>query len=80
MPIGQYLPSSDTNSSMQRNLDDSGLAVLASYGLLGAILMFGGAGFVLDRWLGTAPWLLIGGLLVGVSVGFYLLGRLVVRH
>ena len=29
------------------------------------------AGYWLDRWWGTSPWLLVGGLLLGVAVGFY---------
>ncbi|QSQ20961.1 AtpZ/AtpI family protein [Pyxidicoccus parkwayensis] len=28
-------------------------------------------GYWLDRWLGTAPWLLVGLSLVGICVGFY---------
>lgn len=29
------------------------------------------AGYFLDRWLGTSPWLLLGLSVVGISVGFY---------
>ena len=28
-------------------------------------------GYWLDKWLGTAPWLLVGLSLVGICVGFY---------
>ena len=28
-------------------------------------------GFFLDRWLGTKPWLLLAGLLLGTVAGFY---------
>jgi F0F1-type ATP synthase assembly protein I len=48
-----------------------------SYGLIAAILVLGGGGYVLDLWLDTSPWLLIGGLLAGLSIGFYTLRRLI---
>jgi len=28
-------------------------------------------GYLLDRWLGTEPWLLLGLSVVGIAVGFY---------
>jgi F0F1-type ATP synthase assembly protein I len=48
-----------------------------SYGLIAAILVLGGAGYLLDRELGTSPWLLLAGLLAGMSIGFYGLRRLI---
>ena len=44
-----------------------------------AICLCGGIGWVMDRWLGTAPWLLVGGLLLGIVVGFFELARIVWR-
>ena len=32
-------------------------------------------GYVLDRWLGTAPWLMLVGLLLGIASGFVNLFR-----
>ena len=29
------------------------------------------AGYFLDQWLGTKPWILVGLSVVGISVGFY---------
>jgi F0F1-type ATP synthase assembly protein I len=52
----------------------------ASYTLIGAILLFGLIGYGLDRWLGTAPWLLLAGLLLGMITGFYELAKAVWRH
>jgi F0F1-type ATP synthase assembly protein I len=52
-----------------------GPAATASYSLIGAVLLLGGAGYLLDRWLGTAPWGLVGGLLFGVATGLYLLAK-----
>jgi F0F1-type ATP synthase assembly protein I len=50
-----------------------------SYGLVGAIVLFGAVGYLLDRTLNTAPWLVISGVLVGVAVGFYAVGMLIRR-
>lgn len=36
----------------------------------GGILLFMGAGYALDRWLGTLPWLLLVGTLVGAVLSF----------
>ena len=36
-------------------------------------------GLVLDRWLGTGPWLLVGGIVLGSVVGFYQFIRLISR-
>ena len=38
-----------------------------------ALLAF--TGHWLDRWLGTSPWLMLAGLLLGMGVGFYNLWR-----
>lgn len=36
-----------------------------------------GAGYYLDRWLGTSPWLTLVGLLLGIAAGFVNLFRAV---
>jgi F0F1-type ATP synthase assembly protein I len=51
--------------------------MMSAYGLVGAIVCFGAAGYLLDRWLDTAPWLLLTGLIVGMVVGFLVLLQLV---
>lgn len=53
--------------------------MFGSYGLIAAILLLGGAGFMLDRWLGTEPWLLVAGLLAGAAIGLYQLGTRALR-
>jgi len=40
--------------------------------LVAATLTWGVIGWLLDRWLGTGPWLLSIGFLVGWGTGFYL--------
>ena len=52
----------------------------ASYTLIGAILLLGGIGYALDAWLGTSPWFLLSGLLLGIIVGFYELAKTVWRR
>jgi len=65
--------------SFQENVTRAGPVAVASYTLIGAILVLGGIGYVMDRWLGTSPWFLLGGLLVGLVVGFYELAKAVWR-
>ena len=55
----------------QENVTRAGPAATASYSLIGAIVGLGGLGYVVDRWLGSAPWGVFVGLLLGFVVGFY---------
>ncbi len=57
------------------SISSSGPAAAVSYTLIGAIVLLGGIGYALDEWLGTSPWLLFGGLVLGLIVGFYELAR-----
>jgi F0F1-type ATP synthase assembly protein I len=61
--------------SLQDNAQRAGPAATASYSLIGAILMFGGIGYAIDAWQGTAPRYLLGGLALGLVTGFYLLAK-----
>lgn len=63
--------------ALQRSAEQAGPAAGASYTLIGAIILLGGIGYALDRWLGTSPWFLIGGLMLGIVVGMYELARTV---
>ena len=65
---------------LQDNLRRAGPAASASYSLIGAILLLGGAGHLVDRWLGTDPWGVLAGLLAGLVVGFYELAKAVWRQ
>jgi len=65
---------------LQDNVRRSGPAAAASYSLIGAIILFGGIGYAVDEWQGTAPWCLLGGLLLGLTVGFYDLAKAVWRQ
>jgi F0F1-type ATP synthase assembly protein I len=46
-------------------------AISAAYTLTGALLGLGFLGYYLDGKLGTKPYLLLAGLLLGVVVGLY---------
>ena len=66
--------------SLQANVEKAGPAASISYSLIGSVLMLGGLGYALDRWFGTEPWCLVGGLLFGFAIGMYLLGKEVFRR
>ncbi|NOT25563.1 MAG: hypothetical protein HOP16_05610 [Acidobacteria bacterium] len=57
----------------------SGPAMGAGYTLIGAIILLGGIGYAVDEWQGTSPWFLLGGLFLGLVVGFYELAKLIWR-
>jgi F0F1-type ATP synthase assembly protein I len=61
------------------NVIRAGPLAAASYTLIGAIILLGGIGYAVDRWRGTSPWFLLGGLLLGLAVGFYELAKTVFK-
>ena len=63
--------------SFQDNVQRAGPAAGASYTLIGAIVLLGGIGYAVDQWRGTAPWGLFVGLILGLTVGFYELAKVV---
>jgi F0F1-type ATP synthase assembly protein I len=84
---GQVMPNDDRKRSLRESLESfqatvqrAGPAATISYSLIGAIGVLGGLGYGLDRWLGTWPWGLVGGLLFGVVTGLYLLAKEVWRR
>jgi ATP synthase protein I len=54
----------------------SGIAYAAAVALFAAVVGMGLIGWLLDRWLGTSPWLLVVGLVLGAVAGFYEFVRL----
>ena len=73
---GRSFPFARSAKSLQENVTRSAPVALAAYSLVGGIILFGAIGYGLDRWLGTDPWLLLGGLLAGMVVGFYELAKI----
>ncbi len=63
--------------SLQENAGRAGPAAGASYTLIGAIIVLGGLGYAVDKWSGTSPWFLVGGLLFGIVVGMWELAKTV---
>ena len=57
----------------------SGLAYAAAINLFASVISLAGLGWVLDRWLETAPWLLVAGIVLGAVVGFYQFIRITAR-
>lgn len=41
--------------------------------LLTATFVWGGIGWLIDRWLETAPWVMVAGFTLGFGLGMYLL-------
>ena len=62
------LPDEDNKEEINRK---SGLAYAAGFSLFAAVLAGLIVGWLLDRWLGTRPWLLATGIVLGAAAGFY---------
>ena len=54
----------------------SGIAYAAAFALFMCVAGMTGLGWLFDRWLGTAPSLLVVGLILGAIAGFYQFIRL----
>ena len=54
----------------------AGFAYAAGITLFASVVSFCGLGYLLDRWLGTDPWLLIAGIVIGSAAGLFEFVRL----
>lgn len=54
----------------------TGFAYAAGITLFASVAAFCGAGYLLDRWFGTEPWLLIAGIVIGSAAGLFEFVRL----
>ena len=61
--------------SFQDTVTRAGPVALASYTLIGAIIVLGAIGYALDLWRGSGHWFVLGGLFLGIIVGFYELAK-----
>jgi ATP synthase protein I len=57
----------------------SGLVYAAVLSFVLSTIVLLGFGWMLDRWLGTSPCLVVAGIVVGAGVGFYQFIRLLSR-
>ncbi len=67
------------NRDDQETNRKSGIAYAAALTLFASVVFLCGVGWLLDRWLETAPWLMISGLVLGAVVGFYQFVKLTSR-
>lgn len=67
------------NREQQEVTKKTGLVYAAVFSIFASTLTCLGFGYLLDRWFGTGPWLLVGGIVVGAGVGFYQFIRIISR-
>ncbi|MEX2503932.1 MAG: AtpZ/AtpI family protein [Egicoccus sp.] len=60
------------DDSFRRSLRGVDHANVMSVELISAVLLWAGLGWLVDRWLGTPPWFLVIGGLIGNFAGLYL--------
>ena len=63
-------------TSDQEENRKAGFAYAAGITLFALVVSFCGLGWLLDKWLGTDPWLLITGIIVGSAAGLFEFVRL----
>jgi F0F1-type ATP synthase assembly protein I len=49
----------------------TGFAYAAGITLFAIVAVFTGAGWLLDKWLATQPWCLVGGIVLGSAAGLF---------
>jgi F0F1-type ATP synthase assembly protein I len=64
-------------SYLQKIIKQSGPAMGASYTLVAAVIIFGAAGYFIDKWQNSSPIFLLLGLLIGIIVGFYEIAKII---
>ena len=69
-------PPGGTDSRWQSELGRSSSFLGLGVQLAGSMLFYVVAGYLLDRWLGTAPWLILLGSIVGMAAFFFQLSRI----
>lgn len=62
---------SEDNDDKEEINRKTGLAYAAAFSLFAAVVSGLLLGWLLDRWLGTGPWLLVVGIVLGAVAGFY---------
>jgi ATP synthase protein I len=58
-------------------LESAERSMAAGYSVVGGLLVGTAVGYVLDRWLGTAPWLLVVCLVAGLGIALFGISRVI---
>jgi F0F1-type ATP synthase assembly protein I len=66
------MPKDDDNEVNRRSAVMYGAALSIFF----SVLVFFGIGYGVDSWLGSSPWGVVGGIVLGSAVGFYEFVRL----
>jgi ATP synthase protein I len=64
-----------TKSDQEENRK-AGFAYAAGFTLFATVAALTGLGYLVDRWLGTEPWCLVGGIVLGSAAGLFQFVRL----
>ena len=68
--------SPDPSKSNEDENRKTGFAYAAGLTLFASVAAFTGAGWMLDKWFGSQPWGLIGGIVLGSAAGLFEFVRL----
>lgn len=74
--LSSAMPDQDDDRDVARK---SGIMYAAALAIFFSVLTFFGLGWFLDKWLGTSPWMVVGGIVLGSALGFYEFVRLLSR-
>jgi ATP synthase protein I len=69
------MPKQDDQNVNSKSSVVYGAVISLAFSIVSCLL----AGWALDRWLGTSPWLIVAGILVGSVAGFMQFIRLMSR-
>ncbi|HZN08731.1 MAG TPA: AtpZ/AtpI family protein [Pyrinomonadaceae bacterium] len=72
---GPSKPSQPSKPDAEENAK-AAFAYAAGFTLFITVASFTGLGWLLDKWLGSDPWFLIGGIVVGSAAGLFQFVRL----
>jgi F0F1-type ATP synthase assembly protein I len=72
-------PSGGSNKSWQSDIGRSSSYLGFGAQLAVSMLLYVVGGYLLDRWLGTTPWLLVTGAVIGMIAFFFQLARIARR-
>ena len=71
--------STESPDSSRPSAEDNrkaGFAYAAGFTLFAVVAAFTGFGYLMDLWLGTEPWCLVGGIVLGSAAGLFQFVRL----